>query len=197
MSGQASTARNRNGRGRGVDRCISRITTPASRPTRRSATRRGDRPDLVQRRFRPGQRRLVPPRGGVEYDKGVDDAVVREVHEDTWYSVRVRSFLLLHHFVGPTSWRGSLPYRSQRLVFRAEILGGQVGTVEVGGTTDFARWVPRADFPCPSPRPTSPLPQSGTCGGTRARCERVPPLVTCGRIDRHFRLAVPGGTAHL
>jgi len=91
------------------------------------------------------------PGGGVEYDEGIEDAVVREVHEETGYTVEVGPLLVLHHFTSPTSWRGSLPYRSQRFVFHGRVVGGELGTVEVGGTTDFARWVPLADVPPPEP----------------------------------------------
>jgi 8-oxo-dGTP diphosphatase len=87
------------------------------------------------------------PGGGVEFDEGIEDAVVREVHEETGYVVEVGSVLAFHHFTGPRSSRVSRPFRSQRVLFDARIVGGRLGTVEVGGTTDFARWVPLADFP--------------------------------------------------
>jgi 8-oxo-dGTP diphosphatase len=38
------------------------------------------------------------------------------------------------------------PLRSVRVVFEAEIVGGEL-THEVDGTTDEARWVPLADVP--------------------------------------------------
>ena len=36
------------------------------------------------------------------------------------------------------------PIRAQRFLFAATITGGELGTLEEEGTTDFARWVPMA-----------------------------------------------------
>ncbi|WP_324652867.1 NUDIX hydrolase [Georgenia sp. H159] len=87
------------------------------------------------------------PGGGVEYDEGVEDAVVREVHEETGYVVEIGSILAMHHVTAPPGPRSRRAYRSQRFLFDARIVGGRLGTVEVDGTTDFARWVALADFP--------------------------------------------------
>lgn len=94
------------------------------------------------------------PGGGVEFDESIEEAVVREVHEETGYRVQVGPFLVEHHFTAPA--RGARrPFRSQRFVLAATIIGGELGTVEQGGTTDFATWVrldevseltPRADI---------------------------------------------------
>ncbi len=37
-------------------------------------------------------------------------------------------------------------FRSQRFVFEATITGGELGTTEVDGSTDYARWVPLAEL---------------------------------------------------
>ncbi|MCK0112716.1 NUDIX domain-containing protein [Ornithinimicrobium sp. F0845] len=91
------------------------------------------------------------PGGGVEFDEGIEDAVVRETYEETGYDVQVGPLLATHHFTGPASRRASRPFRSQRLLFEATIVGGRLGTTEQDGTTDFARWVRLADFPLPEP----------------------------------------------
>jgi len=83
----------------------------------------------------------------VEFDEAIEDAVVREAYEETGYAVRVGPLLATHHFTGPASRRSSRAFRSQRLLFEATIVGGRLGTTEQDGTTDFARWVPLADFP--------------------------------------------------
>jgi 8-oxo-dGTP diphosphatase len=38
------------------------------------------------------------------------------------------------------------PHKSVRVVFEAEVVGGEL-TAEVGGTTDEARWFPLAQVP--------------------------------------------------
>lgn len=89
------------------------------------------------------------PGGGVDFDESVEDAVVREVHEETGYAVEVGPLAAIDHHTLPPGGRFPRPYRSQRFLFEARIVGGVLGTVEVGGTTDFARWVPLAHFPLP------------------------------------------------
>lgn len=101
--------------------------------------------------FNGGPRGLRPgwslPGGGVEFAERLEDAVVREVHEETGYAVEVGPLLAEHHWTGRQE--SGRPFRSQRLLYAATIVGGELGTVEQDGTTDFARWVPRADVPLP------------------------------------------------
>lgn len=86
------------------------------------------------------------PGGGVEFDKSIAEAVVREVFEETGYRIIAGHVIATHHFADGQS-ANRRPFRSQRLILGATIVGGELGTVEVGGTTDFARWVPIADVP--------------------------------------------------
>ncbi|MGC4939433.1 NUDIX hydrolase [Kribbella sp. DT2] len=93
------------------------------------------------------------PGGGVEYDETVEEAVVREVLEETGYQVVLHEPLAVHSFTAGAEPDRPLPFKSLRVVYRASIVGGSLGTLEVGGTTDYAEWSapdtiegPRADI---------------------------------------------------
>jgi 8-oxo-dGTP diphosphatase len=92
------------------------------------------------------------PGGGVEFDESMQQAVVREVLEETGYTVQVGGPVAVHHFIKPDTGRDGRPYKSVRVFFAAVVTSGSLGTLEVGGTTDFARWVPLDEVPSLSPR---------------------------------------------
>lgn len=83
--------------------------------------------------------------GGVEFGESLTDAVVREVYEETGFDVEVGELLAESHVTRARSTASPRPFRSQRFLYAATIVGGELGTTEVGGTTDPARWVPLAD----------------------------------------------------
>jgi 8-oxo-dGTP diphosphatase len=91
------------------------------------------------------------PGGGVEFDESIGDAVAREVFEETGYRVDVGRVLAEHHVTAPRA-DGRRPFRSQRFILAATIVGGELGTTEVGGTTDFARWIPIPEVSRLAPR---------------------------------------------
>jgi 8-oxo-dGTP diphosphatase len=97
------------------------------------------------------------PGGGVEYDESLEEAVVREVREESGYDVEVGRPLTTHSFVGAHSRHTGNPYKSVRVLFDATIVGGTLGTLEVGGTTDFAEWVPLADLEDPAAPPCADI----------------------------------------
>lgn len=83
------------------------------------------------------------PGGGIDFDESVLDGLVREVHEETGYHVEPGG-LLAEHFSTARGRTFDGWFRSQRFVFDATITGGELGTTEVGGSTDRAEWVPLA-----------------------------------------------------
>lgn len=87
------------------------------------------------------------PGGGVDYGETLEEAVVREAYEETGYHVEVGAPLTTQawgHRRGTS--RSTKPYKAVKVLFEAVITGGELGTVEVGGSTDFAEWVPVADL---------------------------------------------------
>jgi len=85
------------------------------------------------------------PGGGVEFDESMEAAVVREVFEETGYHVTVGQPVATDHFAAATDGPLERPFKSQRVLFEATITGGEFGTTEVDGSTDFARWIPLAE----------------------------------------------------
>ena len=89
------------------------------------------------------------PGGGVELHETVEEGVVRELREETGYDVRPGRILGVDSWVMAAHERpdgSARPYKSVRVVFEAEVLGGEL-TREVDGTTDEARWVPLDEVP--------------------------------------------------
>lgn len=86
------------------------------------------------------------PGGGVDYDESLAQALVREVYEETGYRV-IAGRIVGESHVLRAAGEQALPVRSQRFIMTATITGGELGTTEVGGTTDFARWVPIGTVP--------------------------------------------------
>jgi 8-oxo-dGTP diphosphatase len=83
------------------------------------------------------------PGGGVDFAESLEAAVVREVKEETGYDVAIGQALATSTWTTPDA--GPLPprpYKSVRVVFAATVIGGSLGRIEVGGTTDSAVWIP-------------------------------------------------------
>jgi len=83
------------------------------------------------------------PGGGIEFDEPLSAGVVREALEETGYTVELGPLLAEDHLTWPAR-PDRAPIRAQRFLFAATITGGELGTLEEEGTTDFARWVPMA-----------------------------------------------------
>ena len=89
------------------------------------------------------------PGGGVELTETVEQAVVREVREETGYDVELGELLGVQTLVVPPERRESGTGRwlkQVQVAYAATVVGGEL-TAEVDGTTDEARWIPLADVP--------------------------------------------------
>lgn len=82
------------------------------------------------------------PGGGVEAGEHPADGAVREVKEETGFDVRLTSLLGVDSAVLPTSLQGDA-MQALRILYRAEITGGELA-VELDGTTDDVAWHPIA-----------------------------------------------------
>ncbi|MFE6735768.1 NUDIX hydrolase [Microbacterium sp. NPDC057659] len=82
------------------------------------------------------------PGGGLEDGEDPEDAVRREVREETGYSIAVRELLGIHSRVIPATRRithSEEPLHTLRIVYRAEVTGGKL-RFEENGSTDRAGW---------------------------------------------------------
>lgn len=88
------------------------------------------------------------PGGGLESGEDPEDAVRRELREETGYSVHVQELLGIHSRVIPAGRRvakADAPLHTLRIVYRAETTGGRL-RFEKNGSTDMAGWFTLAEI---------------------------------------------------
>ncbi|PCN48871.1 DNA mismatch repair protein MutT [Curtobacterium sp. 'Ferrero'] len=108
----------------------------------------GERVLLARLRF-PDAGTWTLPGGGVEFDETVEQAVVREVREETGLEAAVGPLLGVRHHIVPAERRihaNGRAMKAVQVVFRASVTGGALRHEE-DGTTDEARWIPIAELP--------------------------------------------------
>lgn len=99
---------------------------------------------LLLAHWREGRRAAwTLPGGGLEPGEDPEDAVRREVLEETGYVAEVEELLGIHSRVIPLRQRlqgaADAPLHTIRIVYRARVTGGELRD-EIGGTTDRAAW---------------------------------------------------------
>ncbi|MGO8956136.1 MAG: NUDIX hydrolase [Streptosporangiaceae bacterium] len=83
------------------------------------------------------------PGGGVEHGEDPTAAAVREVAEETGYSIEIEQLLGIHS----VAWQferepETVDFHGIRIVYSARITGGTL-RYETGGSSDMAAWTPR------------------------------------------------------
>jgi 8-oxo-dGTP diphosphatase len=90
------------------------------------------------------------PGGGVDLPETTAQGVVREVREETGFDVELTGLLAVDSFVMEPGERvidTDRWCRSLRIIYTARVTGGSLGTLEVGGSTDYAEWLPITSVP--------------------------------------------------
>lgn len=99
--------------------------------------------EILLSRYAPPEATWSLPGGGVEHGEHPEDAVVRELREETGYLVSVDRLLKVESEV----W--DLPdvlVHSVNFIFLTSVIGGEL-TFEVEGSSDRAAWVPLSQVP--------------------------------------------------
>ncbi len=90
------------------------------------------------------------PGGGVDLPETPEQGALREVREETGFEVDLERLLTIDtHVVDPAERAPGADrwLRSLRVIYVARVIGGSLGTLESGGSTDYADWVPTTSVP--------------------------------------------------
>jgi ADP-ribose pyrophosphatase YjhB (NUDIX family) len=93
----------------------------------------------------PGEGRWTLPGGGVEWGEHPDDALVREVHEETGFAVTEFSLIGINSQVFSAS-ANHAGLHAVRMIYDVP-LHGEPRVVEIDGSIDAAAWLPLAELP--------------------------------------------------
>jgi len=117
---------------------MARAYPPYPVPSCHALVRQGNQILLVRRGRPPFEGYWSLPGGSVELGERVEEAVIREVREETGLSVAVSRFLGYADGIQHDS-TGRVQYHHVILYFEAEVTGGEL---RAGDDTSCVRWVP-------------------------------------------------------
>jgi 8-oxo-dGTP pyrophosphatase MutT (NUDIX family)/catechol 2,3-dioxygenase-like lactoylglutathione lyase family enzyme len=88
------------------------------------------------------------PGGGIEFGEHPDDAAIREVKEETGYDVVLDGLLMADSTSGQLGHDhlSERPFHALRYIYRAHIVGGTLGVLDVGGSTTEAAWFTQSEL---------------------------------------------------
>ncbi|WP_405737087.1 NUDIX hydrolase [Streptomyces sp. NBC_00028] len=88
------------------------------------------------------------PGGGMEHGEDPYDTVLREVEEETGYTVEITHLLGVDsiRLAQARRWGRGVDRQGLRLLYEARVTGGELRP-EIGGSTDMAAWHPLTEVP--------------------------------------------------
>lgn len=92
----------------------------------------------------PGAGLWTLPGGGVEFGEHPEDALVREVYEESGLAINSFRYLGIDSRVYPAR-DGTIELHAIRMIYSAE-LSGPPRVIEVDGSVDTVQWVPLDDL---------------------------------------------------
>jgi 8-oxo-dGTP pyrophosphatase MutT (NUDIX family) len=100
---------------------------------------------LLARWISPRGPEWTLPGGGLDHGEEPADAAVREVREETGYTVRLDRLLTVHsfHMILPDA---PVDFHGIQIIYAGTVISGEL-CFEVGGSTDMAAWHPLVGVP--------------------------------------------------